>query len=146
MFKTINTRCHKYDESGILLRQGRRVLKALCVLPDGRESNVVCREFLVQWAPSESDEESLEDEAIHTALTESRELRSNGSYRGSSRGSMHLAETNRTVGNDFITRRIQTGQNLPTTNKMTVNPRMINSTKMNATSGPLNGQFGTGFQ
>ena len=55
--KTINTRTFKYKpEEGVLLRQGKRTIKAMCVLPDGRESNIVTKEFLVKWAPSESDE------------------------------------------------------------------------------------------
>ena len=43
--RTINTRTHKYDRTGILLRQGKRTVKALCVLPDGRESRVVVKVF-----------------------------------------------------------------------------------------------------
>ena len=55
--KTINTRTFKYKpEEGVLLRQGKRTIKAMCVLPDGRESNIVTKEFMVKWAPSESDE------------------------------------------------------------------------------------------
>ena len=57
--KTINTRTHKYNPAeGILLRQGKRTVRALCCLPDGRESNTVTKEFYVRWVPSESDEES----------------------------------------------------------------------------------------
>ena len=58
-----------------MLGQGKRVIRALCVLPDGRESNIVTREYLVQWAPSESDEESLADEEIYKTIEESRSLR-----------------------------------------------------------------------
>lgn len=39
--RTITTKTHKYQGEGILLGPGKRILRALCVLPDGRESNIV---------------------------------------------------------------------------------------------------------
>ena len=57
-----------------------------------------------------------------------------------------MLETNRTVGNDVICRRLQTGDRLPTTNTMTTtHPRVINNVKMNATSGPVTGRFDTSY-
>ena len=66
--RTINTRTYRYDGSGILLRQGRRAIKAISVLSTGRSSSIITREFVVQWAPSESDEEEEESKCylIHS--------------------------------------------------------------------------------
>ena len=109
----------------------------------------VTREYLVQWAPSESDEESLADEEIYAAIDESRSARTgtgtnrfgSGTNR-SSRTGFFASETHRTVGNDVLVRRIQNGENLPTQNTTSVRqPVTLNQTKMNATSGPLTGRF-----
>ena len=65
--RTINTRTYRYDGSGILLRQGRRAIKALSVLSTGRSSSIITKEFVVQWAPSESDEEEEESKCYLSA-------------------------------------------------------------------------------
>ena len=148
--KTINTRTHKYKPSeGLLLRQGKRTIKAICVLNDGRESNIVTREFLVKWIPSESDEEDEEDEEVYKTLEESRAARSasNSVLR------QPLEHTNRTisgrqsVGGDILVQRAQgnTVRSPYSTNGLSVdfsqysstNPRVVNTTKMNATTGPI---------
>jgi len=92
--KTINTRTYKYRTAeGLLLRQGKRTIKAICVLSDGRESSIVSRDFLVKWIPSESDEEEEEDEEVYKTLEESRAARNNSFFGSKSQ----LQNTNRTL-------------------------------------------------
>ena len=144
--KTINTRTHKYNPAeGILLRQGKRIVKALCCLPDGRESNIVTKEFYVKWVPSESDEESDYEEEIARTIEASRAARQHSqpppppsqmttrtmSGRHSVGGS-HLVKMSQSV--PYTTMGLSADFN-QYTNEV---PRVVNTVKMNATTGPIN--------
>ena len=145
--KTINTRTHRYNAAeGILLRQGKRTVKALCCLPDGRESNVVTKDFYVKWEPSESDEESDYEEEIARTIEASRAARkqSQPSQMTSSQMTTRTMSGRHSVGGSHL---VKMSQVAPYTTRGMASefdqyastvPRVVNTVKMNATTGPVN--------
>lgn len=142
--KTINTRTHRYNSvDGILLRQGKRTVKALCCLPDGRESNIVTKDFYVKWVPSESDEESDYEEEIARTIEASRAARQH-SQQPPSQMTTRTMSGRHSVGGSHL---VKMSQVAPYTTRgisaefdqytATV-PRVVNTIKMNATTGPVN--------
>ena len=95
---------------------------------------------MVQWIPSESDEESEDENDFRETISQSRDVRSGSSF------STKFHESTRTVGNNILVNRISNTSRLPTTNtSVTCHPKVINNTKMNASSGPIAGTFETPY-